>query len=286
MATNDEETLSLTYTLIYNFLISKGHEKAAKSLRKAAKPVVDVKKASALSEDLVAVVTKWKSDSAGKKEEEDNDDSSDSSDSESDAPAPVKPAPIQAATIPTQPEASSSSSSEEDEPAPPPPPPTKPTKKRKRLSEPAPNGHAAPSTPKPAANGTTAPAATPAADAALPSAPPATEPPAKRARKAADPGAAAEASAEPESSPLKPVRKQNVPFSRIKPEDVSFADERLKDNRFEARGAGGTDYGARANRDLIVTRGAGFRKEKNKKKRGSYVGGEITLQSHSIKFDD
>lgn len=37
------------------------------------------------------------------------------------------------------------------------------------------------------------------------------------------------------------------------------------------------DYGAKASRDLIVTRGAGFRKEKNKKKRGSYVGGEITV---------
>lgn len=37
------------------------------------------------------------------------------------------------------------------------------------------------------------------------------------------------------------------------------------------------DYGARASRDLIVTRGAGFRKEKNKKKRGSYRGGEITV---------
>lgn len=62
------------------------------------------------------------------------------------------------------------------------------------------------------------------------------------------------------------------------------------------------DYGAKAHRDLIVTRGAGFRKEKNKKKRGvsasqeamcgpaharqSYAGGEITLQTHSIKFDD
>jgi hypothetical protein len=39
------------------------------------------------------------------------------------------------------------------------------------------------------------------------------------------------------------------------------------------------DYGAKASRDLIVTRGAGFRKEKNKKKRGSYVGGEITVSS-------
>ncbi len=62
------------------------------------------------------------------------------------------------------------------------------------------------------------------------------------------------------------------------------------------------DYGAKGPRDLIVTRGAGFRKEKNKKKRGvsadsqaprvwanvrqSYAGGEITLQTHSIKFDD
>lgn len=37
------------------------------------------------------------------------------------------------------------------------------------------------------------------------------------------------------------------------------------------------DYGERAARDLIVTRGAGFRKEKNKKKRGSYRGGDITV---------
>ena len=37
------------------------------------------------------------------------------------------------------------------------------------------------------------------------------------------------------------------------------------------------DYGKRAHQDLIVTRGAGFKKEKNKKKRGSYRGGEITV---------
>lgn len=43
---------------------------------------------------------------------------------------------------------------------------------------------------------------------------------------------------------------------------------------------GGTtnDYGEKASADLIVTRGAGFRKEKNKKKRGSYRGGEITVR--------
>lgn len=70
-----------------------------------------------------------------------------------------------------------------------------------------------------------------------------------------------------------------------------------------SQGTRADDYGARANRDLIVTRGDGFRKEKNKKKRGSYRGGEITvshgqtrsactsrltelqLQSHSFKFE-
>lgn len=43
------------------------------------------------------------------------------------------------------------------------------------------------------------------------------------------------------------------------------------------QGARPDDYGARANQDLIVTRGSGFRKEKNKKKRGSYRGGDITV---------
>ncbi|KAF9780582.1 SRP40, C-terminal domain-containing protein [Thelephora terrestris] len=81
-------------------------------------------------------------------------------------------------------------------------------------------------------------------------------------------------------------RKVNTPFSRIKVDEVKFADERLKDNRFESRKAAGNDYGAKANADLIVTKGAGFRKEKNKKKRGSYRGGEITMESHSIKFAD
>lgn len=54
---------------------------------------------------------------------------------------------------------------------------------------------------------------------------------------------------------------------------------------FAARPAGGDDYGARASADLLVTRGKGFTKEKNKKKRGSYRGGDITMASHSIKFN-
>lgn len=79
-------------------------------------------------------------------------------------------------------------------------------------------------------------------------------------------------------------RKTNTPFSRVKVGEIKFADERLKDNAFESRMAASNDYGAKANADLVVTRGAGFRKEKNKKKRGSYRGGEITMESHSIKF--
>ncbi len=69
---------------------------------------------------------------------------------------------------------------------------------------------------------------------------------------------------------------------------MTFHHEKLKDNSYEARvcifphrlvgqaemneqmqsGVSANDYGARASRDLIVTKGVGFRKEKNKKKRG------------------
>ncbi|KAG1754302.1 SRP40, C-terminal domain-containing protein [Suillus lakei] len=76
----------------------------------------------------------------------------------------------------------------------------------------------------------------------------------------------------------------NERFSRIKPQIIP--PEQLLDNGYEAKGGISNDYGNRAHQDLIVTRGAGFRKEKNKKKRGSYRGGEITMQSHSIKFTD
>ncbi|KAI0053883.1 hypothetical protein FA95DRAFT_1568234 [Auriscalpium vulgare] len=75
----------------------------------------------------------------------------------------------------------------------------------------------------------------------------------------------------------KPPRKSNTPFQRVKAEQTQIDHDELKDNSFESRRAGAGDYGERASRDLIVTRGDGFRKEKNKKKRGSYKGGEITV---------
>jgi len=80
----------------------------------------------------------------------------------------------------------------------------------------------------------------------------------------------------------KPARKTNTPFQRVNPEKV--ATNIIQDNGYVAKPAPKNDYGARAHEDLIVTRGAGFRKEKNKKKRGSYKGGEITMESHSFKF--
>ncbi|KIW14324.1 hypothetical protein PV08_07106 [Exophiala spinifera] len=47
------------------------------------------------------------------------------------------------------------------------------------------------------------------------------------------------------------------------------------------------DYADRAYKDLSVTRGKGFTKEKNKKKRGSYRGGAIDISGgKAFKFDD
>jgi len=77
-------------------------------------------------------------------------------------------------------------------------------------------------------------------------------------------------------------RKTNAPFSRVKVDEINFTDERLRDNTFGSRRAAANDYGAKASADLIVTRGAGFRKEKNKKKRGSYRGGDITVRRTAL----
>lgn len=55
------------------------------------------------------------------------------------------------------------------------------------------------------------------------------------------------------------AKKQNVPFRRVRAEDV-VVDQRLQDNSYDARGGNLNDYGAKASRDLIVTRGDKFRK--------------------------
>ena len=76
-------------------------------------------------------------------------------------------------------------------------------------------------------------------------------------------------------------KPQRTYFSRIK-NDIRVHPG-LVSNEYNA---GADNYGARANRDLIVTKGDGFRKEKQKKKRGSYRGGTIDFQTRSFKFDD
>jgi hypothetical protein len=79
--------------------------------------------------------------------------------------------------------------------------------------------------------------------------------PAKRKRSASPKPA--------ESTPsTKVAKKMNVPFSRI-PADIKV-DPKLASNAYVPY-----DYAERAHQDLIVTKGKGFTKEKNKKKRGS-----------------
>jgi hypothetical protein len=75
-------------------------------------------------------------------------------------------------------------------------------------------------------------------------------------------------------------KKQNEPFSRI-PKDIKV-DPRFASNEYVS-----ITYSQRAHEDLIVTKGKGFTKEKNKKKRGSYRGGAIDISDKKgIYFDD
>ncbi|CAA0843029.1 Unknown protein [Striga hermonthica] len=74
-------------------------------------------------------------------------------------------------------------------------------------------------------------------------------------------------------------------FQRVKIDEVEFVDERLQDNSYWAKDGAETGYGAKAQEVLGQVKGRGFRHEKTKKKRGSYRGGQIDLQSHSIKFN-
>eukprot|EP00037_Helgoeca_nana_P032236 m.412853 g.412853 ORF g.412853 m.412853 type:complete len:254 (+) comp28957_c0_seq1:71-832(+) len=82
-------------------------------------------------------------------------------------------------------------------------------------------------------------------------------------------------------------RKVNEPFRRVKDEEIEVAPE-LADNSYEGT-FGENGWGAKASADLIVTKGKSFRHEKNKKKRGSYRGGQIDIHAvNSVKktFDD
>ncbi|KAE8665088.1 Autoinhibited Ca(2+)-ATPase 10 isoform 1 [Hibiscus syriacus] len=75
------------------------------------------------------------------------------------------------------------------------------------------------------------------------------------------------------------------PFQRVNVEEVVFVDSRLEDNSYWAKDGAETGYGAKAQEVLGQVKGRGFRHEKTKKKRGSYRGGQIDFNSHSVKFN-
>lgn len=78
----------------------------------------------------------------------------------------------------------------------------------------------------------------------------------------------------------KRVKHEPERFSRI-PKDVQV-DDRFASNKYVSY-----DYADRAHANLIVTKGKGFTKAKNKGKRGSYRGGAIdTNMVRGIKFED
>ena len=52
----------------------------------------------------------------------------------------------------------------------------------------------------------------------------------------------------------------------------------------DVKAFGQDGYGAKASEKLVQVRGKDFRHEKTKKKRGSYRGGSITLESNSFKY--
>ncbi|XP_068332720.1 suppressor protein SRP40-like isoform X2 [Pyrus communis] len=74
-------------------------------------------------------------------------------------------------------------------------------------------------------------------------------------------------------------------FQRVKADEVEFVDEKLRDNSYWAKDGAEIGYGAKAQEILGQVRGRDFWHEKIKKKRGSYRGGQIDQQSHSVKFN-
>lgn len=82
-------------------------------------------------------------------------------------------------------------------------------------------------------------------------------------------------------------RKQGIPFKRVRPEEVTFAKEELKSNRFLDKSGSAGSYGEKAFYELNSAKGRDFKHEKNKKKKGTYKGGRIdTTSVCSVKFDD
>ncbi|CAF9934012.1 MAG: hypothetical protein ALECFALPRED_005822 [Alectoria fallacina] len=87
-------------------------------------------------------------------------------------------------------------------------------------------------------------------------------------------------SSSPTPKVSKLTKKRNTPFQRV-PLDT-LVDPKMASNAYRSY-----DYADRAHQDLSVTKGKGFTKEKNKKKRGSYKGGAIDVSGgKGVKFED
>ncbi|KAK4951275.1 jun-like transcription factor [Elasticomyces elasticus] len=231
-----------------------------------------------------------------------SDSSSDSASSDSDSDeeagvavppttpaAKTKAAPSASSSSSSSSEDSSSSSSSESEAPPPPPPSTKKAKKAKKTKAPAAPppkdssdaASAASSTTLP--NSPTKPSATPKTldhDELLVSVPALNaldanlNPPSetggvmhpdrlKRLHPNDDGGSGGKSFVRMPATEenVKKMKKGNVPFSRV-PKDT-VVDEKFKSNEYVSY-----EYADRAYQDLSVTKGKGFTKEKNKKKRG------------------
>ena len=73
---------------------------------------------------------------------------------------------------------------------------------------------------------------------------------------------------------------KSAPFRRVHSDKIEIKNPKLRDNSYKNFDT----WGAKANKDLIVTQGKSFRHEKTKKKRGSYKGGQINVGVNSIRF--
>jgi hypothetical protein len=89
------------------------------------------------------------------------------------------------------------------------------------------------------------------------------------------------------------IKSEPITDSKQKPEKPNserfrrVPDNQPVDPKFSSNAYQSYNYADKAYKDLSVTKGKGFTKEKNKKKRGSYRGGMIDSTGvNSIKFDD
>jgi len=79
-------------------------------------------------------------------------------------------------------------------------------------------------------------------------------------------------------------KSKGTPFRRINPDVINSLNPQLSDNSFQSKK--GDNWGSKAANSFGAVKGKNFKKEKTKKKRGSYSGGYIdTSQVNSVKFE-